>query len=393
MKSNIKNSQIFDPADENAFSEILKYDSKAFTPPESAKTEVFKELNLNHNAIYYQAGKAPYHPFIKVIKKVAVPIAAGLLIFLGTYLVMNMNYGVVKNDNSIDNINNNNSINNSKIFSIVNKNTEKYPIASSIKAEKANKQFSLNENAQYIENNAKMNENAIGTNYITEEIIENNITANLISTKDDFYQLSNNTGIRNWSGAEFNQLINYNTSNDYQRPYPFIFNTHSSNKKYSFQLVFKGLLGTTFSEMNNFKDGYFNSFMAGGYTTMESIGNFQIGVIFGKEQFAKKYFNKEERNIIEYTNNQSTFWMALAGKYSFPEVNLSVLNIRPFAEIAIGAGEIGPMARASAGIQQQIIGNLAANVSVDFATMFYNNRYNWYASKKLGVSAGLMYNL
>ncbi len=402
MKKVDTNSQIFDPSNENAFRDILQNDTQAFTPPESAKNEIFKALNFNRNPLY-NTDKIGYFSLFKSLKKVIVPISAGLLIFLGTYFVINLNKDFLQYDLNIEDIVNQKTdkantelskLNFGIISSNKDKNTKNYPVSSTVNSKVDEKQSSKNQISKSNKNNSNLFNNQIEANTIADNIEKNQlITENLNFSKNDFYMLSNYNTYNNWSGFENNQRLSNNSQPSFAQQNPFVFNSNFTKNKYSFQIIFKGVLGTTFNQNYNFGSDYLNSFLAGAYTTMESLDNFQIGILFGKEPFEKKFFNKEDRDIVEYSLNQSAFWLAIAGKYSFPEVNFSVLNIRPFAEIAIGAGEVGPLARASAGVEQQIIGNLAANISVDFATMFYNNRYNWFTSKKLGVSAGLSYNL
>ncbi|MDD3125743.1 MAG: hypothetical protein PHV24_08000, partial [Candidatus Kapabacteria bacterium] len=133
-----------------------------------------------------------------------------------------------------------------------------------------------------------------------------------------------------------------------------------------------------------------NSFAVGVYTPI-SGSNLQIGLEVGREEFSKKYFDRYDAHQELYTGALRTFWGAVAVKYISDQTQFLGLNLQPYASVMLGAGEIGPMGRFSAGVTKSISGSTSAFFGIEGSTMLYNNKYSWYGSNKLGLTFGLNY--
>ncbi len=410
------------PNDEQ-FSEILQNDFQAFTPPSEAKNAVFAALNipLPNTAPTGANGAEKIAPsLLLLLKRAAIPVAVGLMITLSGYFYFNSASHFKKGADEISTITNQNtSIQNPSELSIqkennlgnniidndvvdnntvivngdknvnMNKIKANIPMASSSKTEKAmpapvgKKNTINNRNTENIENTVNIENSDFSTNQVANQQLNN------------IYGLS--------SGNLNNNNINNNSRNqDFpinrgeNLAIPSIFSTdvfsatiYSDTKK--FELCLKGIAASTLEQSSKFGEGVGTSFIVGGFMPMSEGQNFNVGVLIGKEPFFKKFFNKEEPSIVESYASPSVLWFAIAAKYRLGEVGAGFFSFKPFAEIALGAGELGPLSRLSAGIEKPIFGGLSASVSADFSAMFYNNRYEWFASKKMGISAGLIY--
>ena len=138
-----------------------------------------------------------------------------------------------------------------------------------------------------------------------------------------------------------------------------------------------------------------SSFAAGIYTSLTSSSDLTVGLEFGCEPFAKKYFDKSNPDMQIAEKSVNAFWGAVGINYSYSGNDGKGIfaGFKPSATLLLGAGEIGPTIRTSIGISHSITSNVSAYVGFESAAMFYNNRYKWYASQNSGITAGISYTI
>lgn len=389
------NSKSFGMPDDTLISQTIRSDAKAFNPPPEAKNEIFKALGMQPPYAPAAGAAGGILALITFFKKSAIPAAAGILAIFLLYYYYNNDSNQQQAENTYANVKS--SVNQaSKLQNVshgdqnsAQNNNAAIPMASSIHQIESNKPkvtgFAVNNQNQLtqaenhnISNSPNLN---LSDNVAPEVSPARNASENL-------YQISPNTAV---VGAY--TLSGYRTYNPKEI---FTFNLFNNSYdeapgKYVIELSLKGIVGTTFDANNKFGDGINKSFVIGAYIPTSNEKQMSVGLLVGNEPFAKKFFNKEYPSVVEYTDNPSTLWLAVAAKYRSNELQLGIMSFRPFAEVALGAGSIGPMSRLSAGIEKQVFANISANISADFSTMFYNNGYKWFVSPKLGVSAGINY--
>ncbi len=397
--------------DDLEFHHILKNDKEAFTPPEESKEAVFAALNIG------KYGKAPVAistaARVKLLlKKAIIPVAAGLFIGVSTYLY---------NDNDA-----NNAIN-EKIASETNATAKTESVMYSASQESSDNTI-LAENATRISksipiarieklsnqvrnNNFAPNSSAVNNintrdySYASEdyssEINADNadINANLVDNTADVASLAQEAETMPISKKDYIELsgssISVQNANNAMQGLPFAPFEQSSyisrGRSNDFELMMKGIGGSAVIADKMPINDFANSFTVGGYIPIKEDKSLLIGFVAGKEEYAKKYFNREDSRKLDYTATMPSLWFGISAKYRFDEVAAgSVFSFEPFAEVGLGAGEIGPLSRASVGIEKDIFSSISANISADFSSMFYNNRYDWFASKKFGISAGIV---
>lgn len=390
--------------DDLEFHHILKNDTEAFTPPEESKEAVFAALNIG------KYGKAPVAistaARVKLLlKKAIIPVAAGLFIGVSTYLY---------NENDA-----NNAIN-EKIASETNATAKtesvmySAPKASSddtILAENATgisksipiarieKLSNQERNNNFAPNSSAVNN--INTRDYSSESIENNadINANLVDNTADVASLAQEAETMPISKKDYIELsgssISVQNANNAMQGLPFAPFEQSSyisrGRSNDFELMMKGIGGSAVIADKMPINDFANSFTVGGYIPIKEDKSLLIGFVAGKEEYAKKYFNREDSRKLDYTATMPSLWFGISAKYRFDEVATgTIFSFEPFAEVGLGAGEIGPLSRASVGIEKDLFYSISANISADFSSMFYNNRYDWFASKKFGISAGIV---
>lgn len=382
--------------DDLEFHHILINDKEAFTPPKEAKEAVFAALNLSkYSAV--PATISGTSKFANILKKAIIPAAAGLIVAVSSYLYLDknetksevtraLNY-TINTTEAVMNTSTSQSDNNSDMQALSRLNV---PIARSEKLSNQIRKINFaprSSQASYYSKDDNVVANREKNDANDARIVDNTVNnANLAQeaetetiSKKDFFELS---------GSPIN-VQNQKISMKFSPfdPSDYI----NKGRSTDIELMVKGVGGSAVIADNMPINDFANSFAVGGYLPIKDDKSLLIGFVAGKEQYAKKYFNREDSKKVDYSGVVSSLWLGISAKYRFDEVATGTLfSFEPFAEVGLGAGEIGPLSRASVGIEKDIFSSISANISADFSSMFYNNRYDWFASKKFGISAGIV---
>lgn len=364
----------------------IQADMQALIPPPQVKVDIFKSLNFASSSSGAVAGS-----LISMIKKSAIPIAAGLAIYFASTLNHNnielqnkqmkiaQDY-ITKTYKTTDK-NSNEVAEPNKLSSIPMTSSKSVDVNTNHKVKHSaspnHSSFSSNtENiAAKTEEQISTTNESIDTQIATNNLMESrNILANSLIQSKSFHGLTTKT----------NFASNY-------RSMPSIGFENSNSTKAGFTLTLRGLASSTFAENYNFSSSLGNSFAFGIYTPLSGSDQFSIGIEGGREPFQKKFFDKYSQGELSYIDNPNTIWGAIGVKMRLSDFELGGIEFHPYSSVLLGAGAIGPMGRISAGIEHNISSNISAFVAAEGATMLYNNRVNWYSSNKFGLTFGLNY--
>lgn len=387
-KGSVYDSPMKMPTDEE-ISNAIRNDFEAFVPPASSKEEILKALNING-----KVGKLAPTWYSRSLKRYGAVAAAGLALFVASY------FGNNTENSPLDYNAPAKSAVETKISQPVtpqkhNNNICSVPMVSSVETKidkNSNDRRSPFDAAQTLSSGSAEKQ-------YTESIADNSNTLPASAEAQSQANIDNAQpenehiyALRPYGNGEekFSQPISaslYENTDEYGFITPHFRN---SNGKAGVTLSIRGMAAENFASQPNFGSSLGNSFAVGVYTPI-SGSDLQIGLEVGREEFSKKYFDRYDAHQELYTGAQQSFWGAVAVKYISDQTQFLGLNLQPYASLMLGAGEIGPMGRFSAGVTKSISGSTSAFFGIEGATMLYNNKYSWYGSNKLGLTFGLNY--
>ncbi len=371
-------------------------DFEAFNPSPELKESVFKGLGLSVPQSFV-VNVATKSPFIGFVKKAVIPVAAAIVVGLFTFNSFqhsdyNNNYadssiqstGInansLQSDNSKDNSKNKNEITKSE--------NPKYPVSK-------NSNVSSNHKAKI--NNAFSDSDGLADGS------RSNPEINPADNKDFGIQQSNNSNLDAQQVSQSFSALSYSNSRPASTPDMNPPSNNGAGFTNSFSIfsggfelknsfvTLRGIAGTTFSSGYNFTNSLYNSVSIGVYTNMLSSDNFAVGIEGGFEPFEKKYFDKWETAKLVSIDNPSMFWGALGLRYSSNTYIIPSIKAAPFGTFLIGASELGPLSKLLVGLDYDVSKTFTFYTALEGTMVFYQNKVEWLASKKLSFTAGISY--
>ncbi len=115
-----------------------------------------------------------------------------------------------------------------------------------------------------------------------------------------------------------------------------------------------------------------------------------VGIEIGHEAFSMQFSGIDNGHNVAYEQNPLAWWTTLAYQYSGGQI--FVPTLRPYIQAQIGGAiELGPMARASAGIKFQPFSQVSFLLGAEGTVLMYRFQNNWFNSRKLGITYGMSY--
>lgn len=164
----------------------------------------------------------------------------------------------------------------------------------------------------------------------------------------------------------------------------------SLSGSYKYQLVFRGINSLAYPLVNvSSNSGGFSNLALGMYFSTP-YDFLSIGPEFGNEPFSQRFIHSENGKRYIYEQIPSVWW-AGAGFLALMNNKIDGLfGAVPFGKLFLGATELGPMGKLSAGLQWKSDNwGLGAFLGVEGSMMAYQNQNRWYSSEKLGITYGL----
>jgi hypothetical protein len=118
---------------------------------------------------------------------------------------------------------------------------------------------------------------------------------------------------------------------------------------------------------------------------------FSYGIEVGSDKFTQEFKNTINGYDRTYQQNPPVLWVGLIMKSQMNERISFLGNAQPFAQVTLGGCEMGPVGKCSAGLQYNLDG-LTLMLGLEGGLLAYQNQDDWYFSRKLGVTYGMILN-
>ncbi len=349
--------------------ESVKRDIEAFTPPAEAINGVFSQLGYS----------SPYanKPLIKrywkpLFRKNSI-LALLLLIPFVAYQLYNNYSTTTSNSNTNQNVANNNKSRLTKTYTVPEvssneiNNTDKEDINSNKSTQNNNRKFTDNSNSSNNNNNAIINDNndnniSINDNSIAVSTNSNNSIAN-IDYSEAIHNRPNSLPISSTPNSNNNSIV-------FDSKYKFSLFNDSEYKLYM---------------KDNFHNSNFNNLSLG--VLFLSKGNFKGGFEVGQQYYSVLVSDASDINIV--SDDRNILWYAATIRYDAKEISLA--NITPYAQFAIGSGNFGKyMARYSLGLEYMPFEHgIGFNLGYEGSNLWYSTQSNPYNTSISGFIFGL----
>lgn len=155
--------------------------------------------------------------------------------------------------------------------------------------------------------------------------------------------------------------------------------------KINIMLQTRGSYALTNPEMNFAENDFIgNTYNLGVY--VDVYENVYAGAEFGSEVFSQIFVGSEQPGEI-YDQTPTLFYFGLSGKYEFNQLSLGI--VKPVGHLFVGGSSLGPLVRANAVIQANLLNQVGIFVGLEGGLLYYKNQNTWYNSSKLGIVGGI----
>lgn len=159
---------------------------------------------------------------------------------------------------------------------------------------------------------------------------------------------------------------------------------------YKYQLIFRGINSLAYPMVNVPSNSGGLSNIALGMYFRTPYDFLSIGPEFGNEPFSQRFIHSENGKRYIYEQLPSVWWAGAGFMASMSNKIDGLFGAVPFGKLFLGATELGPMGKLSAGLQWKSDSwGLGAFLGVEGSMMAYQNQSRWYSSEKLGITYGL----
>ncbi|GEM_PF-3095252 len=356
-------------------------DSEAFVPPLAATAAVFTKAGFALPGAYYIGLKT------LLLKYSWIPLLVAALTGFTTFSIMKNNHnmelaklkadmGKMKNtvlasQSKINRL----TAENSKLRFAVTKKSEireivryiKVPAVSAQELSSANNANSTVSNSSIIQNN---NNDDMAMLSISHSFNSNNSTA---AVPNDNLHLQR--------GNRFSII----TNNSGYSLMPNRVNTGANE----YSLRFGGLSGLTFPLVNIDSPDEFANITMGLYF-LAPYKDVYIGIESGREPFSQQFNNLDPDGHKYLYEQRPNIWWGGASIITEFGKNINILSgARPYSKIFLGASELGPLGKISAGFNWKSSWGLGAFLGLEGTLLAYQNQGVWYTSQKIGLVYGM----
>lgn len=351
--------------------DAVKRDVEAFTPPAEAINGVFSQLGYNSPYASKSLFKRNWKPFLRKTSILALLL---LIPFVAYQLydnystttsnshtiqnVANINKSRLTNTHSVPEVSSNEINNSGKVGIFSNKSSQD---KNRISINNGNSSNSSNSNNVIIDdnngNNISINDNSIAVNTNSNNSIANIDYSESIHNRPNSLPISSTPSTNN-NSIVFDSKYKFSLFNDSEYKLYMKDNLHNSN--------FDNLsLGVLFLSKGNFK------------------GGFEVG----QQYYSVLVSDANDINIV--SDNRNILWYAATIRYDAKEISLS--NITPYAQFAIGSGNFGKyMARYSLGLEYMPFEHgIGFNLGYEGSNLWYSTQSNPYSTSISGLIFGL----
>lgn len=163
------------------------------------------------------------------------------------------------------------------------------------------------------------------------------------------------------------------------------------DNNYSLFLQLKSMSGTSFPyvSIDNQKNELLSNFTISAFTPLSE--NWQLGLEAGQESFSMSFWDIDDvdKYLYKIEQNPSLIWAGLGVKYKWNEYIEFLANSQHFVHLTIASTSVGPLFKASTGIQFVSDKGFGIIFGIDGGSLLYQNESKLYMSNKLGISYGM----
>lgn len=116
-----------------------------------------------------------------------------------------------------------------------------------------------------------------------------------------------------------------------------------------------------------------------------------VGIEAGKEAYPQAFSGTNYTERLKYQQNYSYFWYGATYKLSLSEMFVPKVFF-PYAQVFGGATTVGPLARATVGLQYRPDKRVTFSLGAEGSVLYYNYQGNLYNSQKYGLTYGVSIN-
>jgi hypothetical protein len=114
-----------------------------------------------------------------------------------------------------------------------------------------------------------------------------------------------------------------------------------------------------------------------------------IGLEAGQESFAQEYTGQENGRTVHYKQRPLLFWAGVAYQQSLETIRIGN-QIVPFFKVAVGATQVGPIGRLTAGLLYHADSRTTFSLGMEGAWLPYPFQGAWFiGSRNLGATYGV----
>ena len=212
----------------------------------------------------------------------------------------------------------------------------------------------------------------------------NNLPLLSMSMGTDGYYSGNHSQIHlnNRTGEQLEYILD----NSSYSPMPT--NIYSNEKEY--YIRFGGLAGITYPSVNVNSPAELSNLIFGFYF-LSPYEDTYIGIEGGREPFSQQFYNVDpDGHKYLYEQRPNIWWGGTGIVAEFGNKIDALMGARPYAKLFLGASELGPLGKVSAGFNwKSTAWGLGAFLGVEGSMLGYQNQGAWYTSQKLGLTYGM----
>jgi anti-sigma factor RsiW len=117
-----------------------------------------------------------------------------------------------------------------------------------------------------------------------------------------------------------------------------------------------------------------------------------IGIEAGQEAVMQQYSGIEHDSTVRYEQNPMMAWGGLQYQYSSSPI-APLGGIRIYGSLLAGATKFGPLGRVGAGLQYHLDKRVRLLAGIEGTGLFYEFQNQWFMSRKLGFTYGIVWQL
>ncbi len=355
-------------------SDAVSNDVEAFTPPAEAVQGIFATLGYNQPYIKPLPVKRAWKPLFRK----ALPLA---LLLLSSFVV----YELLTQNNDETYNNNDSSKTEKQISNVSNNTTDHEIIKTTVQSDKNSNKIPVAYSKSTDESEKPLTEKLSSKTADQRNVL---LSQNELSKNNDIAQVSEYLSPESINHSNGIQSVNYNYNASSK-----IDASELNSPNYRFSTFTDNEVKVYIKGFNNFADNFYPASTTNAFSNV-SLGmlflnkmNFKGGFEVGQQSYSVLVSDASDENIV--SESRDIFWYAATVR--FDANSLTMLDMTPYAQFAIGSGNFGKyLARYSVGLEYMPYAyGIGLQLGYESSNLWYSTQNVSYSTNNSGMVVGI----